>query len=120
MIRVLSFGYVDELLQKRHRFLAASGFEVTSIDTKSAGLRLLGTCEFDVLVIGHGVPLRDRNAVAARAKCGDAIRVIFLYRSNIRNAELADAVLSVDSSAEDLPQIILRLVGEQSRIVGCG
>ena len=109
MIRVLSFGYIEDLLRKRHQLLAEAGFDVTSLETKSAVVRLLNTEEFDVLVIGHGVPLQDRNEVAGKAKCRNGARVVFLYRWNINKAEYADAVLSVDGCAENLTETIRRI-----------
>lgn len=70
--------------------------------------RLLGNQEFDVLLIGHGVPMKDRNEVAKRAR-SKKICVVFLYRWNIHGAELADAVISVDGGAETLTECICRL-----------
>jgi hypothetical protein len=107
-IKVLSFGYSESLLQKRHQWLSASQFDVCSVNTKSMVRRLLGNQEFDVLLIGHGVPMKDRNEIAKRAK-SKKIRVIFLYRWNIHGAELADAVISVDGGAENLTECIYRL-----------
>jgi hypothetical protein len=112
MIKVLSFGYIADLLKARHELLSASGFEVTSLETETAVIRKLESEVFDVLVIGHGVPLRDRNEVAGKAKCQTGTQIIFLYRWNINKAEYADAVLSVDSCAEHLPETIRRIAGE--------
>jgi hypothetical protein len=120
MIRVLSFGYAEELLQKRHDLLVFSGLTVTLIDRKAAVLRLIDREVFDALVIGHGVPLKDRNEVAWRTKCRTKARIIFLYRWTINNAELADAVLSVESSVEDLPEAIKRLVDSDLNIAKRG
>jgi DNA-binding response OmpR family regulator len=109
MIKILSFGYIEDLLRKRHQLLADAGFDVTSLETKSAVVRLLEREAFDVLVIGHGVPLRDRNEVAGKAKCQTGTQIIFLYRWNINKAEYADAVLSVDGCAEHLLETIQRI-----------
>jgi hypothetical protein len=116
MIRVLSFGYIEDLLRERHKVLSASGFEVTSLETKSAVVRKLEMEAFDVLVIGHGVPLHDRNEIAGRAKCQSGTRIIFLYRYNINRAEFADAVLSVDGCAEHLIETIDRIASESNAV----
>jgi hypothetical protein len=79
------------------------------LETKSAVVRLFEREAFDVLVIGHGVPLRDRNEVAGKAKCQTGTQIIFLYRWNINKAEYADAVLSVDGCAEHLLETIQRI-----------
>ena len=112
MIKVLSFGYIEDLLRKRHQLLAGGGFDVTSLETKSAVVRKLESEVYDVLVIGHGVPLQDRNAVAGKAKCRSGAQVIFLYRWNINKAEYADAVLSVDGCGEHLLETIRRIASE--------
>lgn len=108
-MRVLSLGYIEDLLWERHRLLCAAGFEVTSVDTKSKALKILESHEFDVLVVGHGVPVEQRNEVAIRAKIWRKAGVIFLYRWNINHAEFADAVLSVDGCAEHLVDAVHRI-----------
>ena len=80
-----------------------------SVDTKSKALRILENQEFDVLVVGHGVPVEHRNEVAIRAKIWRKAGVVFLYRWNINKAEFADAVLSVDGCPERLTDAILRI-----------
>lgn len=110
-IKVLSFGYSESLLQKRHQWLSASQFDVCSVNTRSMVRRLLGNQEFDLLLIGHTVPMKDRNEIARRAK-SKKIRVVFLYRWNIHGAELADAVISVDGGAENLTECIHRLTAK--------
>ena len=112
MIKVLSFSYIEDLLRKRHQLLAEAGFEVTSLETKSAVVHLLETEAFDVLVIGHGVSLQNRNEIAGKAKCRNGTRVVFLYRWNINKAEYADAVLSVDGCVENLTETIRRITSE--------
>jgi hypothetical protein len=112
MIKVLSFGYIADLLKARHELLSASGFEVTSLETKTAVIRKLESEAYDVLVIGHGVPIQHRTEVAGKAKCLNKTLVIFLYRWNINKAEYADAVLSVDGCAEHLLETIRRIASE--------
>ena len=116
MIKVLSFGYIADLLKARHDLLSASGFEVTSLETKTAVIRKLESENYDVVVIGHGVPIQHRTEVAGKAKCLNKTRVIFLYRWNINKAEYADAVLSVDGCAEHLPETIRRIAGEAKEV----
>jgi DNA-binding response OmpR family regulator len=110
MFTVLSFGYDQPRLLSRHKVLVATGFRVTSTDNKADVLRLLESNRFHILVIGHLVPMQDRNEVARQAKFLQNARVIFLYQDRIAGAEPADAVLSVDGSPEDLSATALRLV----------
>ena len=111
-MRVLSFGYVEEFLKERHELLVSAGLQVTSVAIKSEAIKLLETKEFDVLLVGHGVPAEQRNQVAVRAKLWSKTLVIFLYRWNISKAEYADAVLSVDGCAEHLLETIRRISSE--------
>jgi DNA-binding response OmpR family regulator len=110
MFTVLSFGYDRPRLLSRHNVLVATGFRVTSMDNKTDVLRLLKSHRFHILVIGHLVPMQDRNEVARQAKFQQNAHVIFLYKDRISGAEPADAVLSVDGSPEDLSATALRLV----------
>jgi hypothetical protein len=110
MFTVLSFGYDRRRLLSRHKVLVGAGFRVTSVDNRDDVLRLLKSHRFHVLVIGHLVPMKDRNKVAGQGKFLQNVRVIFLYKDRIAGAELADAVLSVDGSPEDLKSTALWLV----------
>jgi hypothetical protein len=96
-------------LLARHKILVDAGFRVISVDNRDDVLRLLKSHRFHVLVIGHLVPMEDRNEVASQGKFLQNARVIFLYNGRIAGAEVADAVLSVDGSPEDLNSAILWL-----------
>jgi DNA-binding NtrC family response regulator len=110
MFTVLSFGYDRRRLLSRHKVLADAGFRVTSVDNRDDVLRLLKSHRFHVLVIGHLVPMGDRNEVASQGKFLQNTRVVLLYKGRISGTEMADAVLSVDGSPEDLNSTILWLV----------
>jgi hypothetical protein len=110
MFTVLSLGYDRRRLLSRHKVLVAAGFRVTSVDNKDDVLRLLRSHRFHVLVIGHLVPMEDRNEVASQGKFLQNARVVLLYKGRISRTEMADAVLSVDGSPEDLNSTILWLV----------
>ena len=115
MTRVLLFGYMEDLLRKRHDALCRAGLEVTSVNSRNAALRLLENEQFDVVVVGHRVPSGDRNDVAMRARLARESRVIFLYRWSIRDAEPADALLNVDGNPQDLVAAIQRLASPADR-----
>jgi hypothetical protein len=110
MFTVLSFGYDRRRLLSRHKILAAAGFRVTSRGKRDDVLRLLKSRRFHVLIIGHLVPMEDRNEIARQGKFLQNARVIFLYKGRITGAEMADAVLSVDGAPEDLNSTVLLLV----------
>lgn len=110
MVTVLSFGYDRRRLLSRHKVLVDAGFRVISVDNRNDVLRLLKSHRFHVLVIGHLVPVEDRNEVASQGKFLQNARVVLLYKDRISRTEMADAVLSVDGSPEGLNSTILWLV----------
>jgi len=110
MFTVLSFGYDRRRLLSRHKVLVDAGFRVRSVDNRDDVLRLLKSHRFHVLVIGHLVPMEDRNEVASQGKFLQNTRVVLLYKGRISRTEMADAVLSVDGLPEDLNSTILWLV----------
>ena len=114
MFTVLSFGYDRSSLLSRHKVLVKRGLRVTSIDNKTDVVRLLKSHRFHILVIGPLVPMQERNEVARQAKLVQNARVIFLYRDRIARAELADAVLTVDGTPENLSTTVLRLARENA------
>jgi DNA-binding NtrC family response regulator len=110
MFTVLSFGYDRRRLLTRHKVLVDAGFRVRSVDNIDDVLRLLKSHRFHVLVIGHLVPMEDRNEVASQGKFLQNTRVVLLYKGGIFRTEMADAVLSVEGSPENLNSTILWLV----------
>jgi len=112
MFTVLSFGYDRRRLLTRHKVLVDAGFRVRSVDNRDDVLRLLKSHRFHVLVIGHLVPMEDRNEVASQGKFLQNTRVVLLYKGGIFRTEMADAVLSVEGSPESLNSTILWLVRE--------
>ena len=110
MFTVLSFGYDRRRLLTRHKVLVDAGFRVRSVDNIDDVLRLLKSHRFHVLVIGHLVPMEDRNEVASQGKFLQNTRVVLLYKGGIFRTEMADAVLSVEGSPESLNSTILWLV----------
>src|SRR5947209_3466274 len=73
--RILSISYDDSLLRTRHWILERAGYEVTSalgfLEAQEACLKT----RFDLVVIGHSIPLKDKIALArlAQTGCGAAI-----------------------------------------------
>jgi DNA-binding NtrC family response regulator len=110
MFTVLSFGYDRRRLLTRHKVLVDAGFRVRSVDNIDDVLRLLKSHRFHVLVIGHLVPMEDRNEVASQGKFLQNTRVVLLYKGGIFRTEMADAVLSVEGAPENLNSTILWLV----------
>jgi len=108
MYAVLAFACHPQFLQSRLKDLNMAGLKVTSVDTKPEALGHLAKRHFELLLIGHHVPVQVRNEVALKAKA-QKMRVIFLYHGSIAQAEPADALLTADVTAEDLIATAFRL-----------
>lgn len=111
MIRLLSFGCERAFLGTRRASLENAGIQVISVKKEKDARALLRARRFDVLMIGCGASVEDRNKIALMAKSRQKLRVIFLYRASITQAESADALLTAEVSTEDLISTIVRLAG---------
>jgi CheY-like chemotaxis protein len=70
--RILSISYDEVLLLTRHALLEQEGFEVWSAHGFTEALEVCRDQEdFDVVVMGHSMPHRDKIALvrALRSKC---------------------------------------------------
>lgn len=113
---IASIGYQGELLDVRDRELQAAGFEVRQGRNFVQALALLRARAFDVVVIGHGVPEHERTLLALEAKRLNAgACIVYIYLTEIRHAEMADAVINLTSGHGDLVATIQHLLLERAR-----
>jgi DNA-binding NtrC family response regulator len=106
MCRVLSVEYSIPYLVKRHVGLRKASIAVESASTLREALQLMRLGEFDVVVLGHGIPDSERNGIAdALMQAKPSIRVIMMYADSISNAEQAHAVLSISGEQHLVPTI---------------
>lgn len=107
---ILSFGLLMKALVERNRRLADAGFEVAAAASLREACELLGRNQYAAVVIGHGVPPRDRNELALCARRQQPqTKIIMLYNNSIDGAELAHAVLNVRTADQNLPETIRHL-----------
>ena len=119
MVRILSFGYDRNLLRIRHQSLEMAGFKVVSVTNKEATECFLLAKRFQVLIVGHAVPVKERIEVSLLAKSLKNMQVICFYLGSIRQAESADAILSLEGTSEDLILAIHRLVNTETAGFSC-
>lgn len=113
--RVLSVGRDQQLLQWRNNLLRNHGYQVTDARTASDAMAALGK-RHDLIIFGHAVPEQERNQIAAAARSSQpAAKIIMLYLGTIRHAELADALLSVHGTPDDLLRTIEHLLAERNQ-----
>lgn len=95
----------QEPLIERQRLLLENGFEVILVSEFSAVFSLVRTraADFDFLVTGYTVPEKERLDLARMFRLvNPAGRVIFLYKSVIRNRDSAAVLLSINGPADNL------------------
>lgn len=103
MARVLLIGYIRELMEERRNALIAGGFEVEIASTAEQATQVIARSTFDAAVLGFSVPEMERTRFARDLLAANpAIKIIMLYFSNIKNTELAHALLPTTASVADI------------------
>ena len=111
MARILIIGYVTELLQKRKRALSDAGHEVTSAQNLDEALRTTQWGQYDVVVVGHGIPERLKKGLAATARrINPGTQILMLYSSIPEKSGIADAWVDTAASVEELRHTVERLI----------
>ena len=111
MARILSISYDSSLLATRHLLLESMGHTVTSLGDLSAAI---GLCEerggeFNLIVLGHSIPLADKMRMIESCRKGCSCPVLALIR--IGEAPVPGAERSVDSfEPEALMQAVKQLL----------
>lgn len=59
--RILSVSYDPSLSATRHLLLSSAGFQVSSVLTIEEAMRLCAAEPFDLIVLGHSIPLAQRQ-----------------------------------------------------------
>lgn len=113
MSRILSVGVLKDLLQIRNDALKRAGFEVSSCAGAAHAKWLFRKHRHEVVVIGHGVPIQERNQLAAYVKkTSPQTKIAFLYLAKIEQAQMADAIVNVEEGPEYLVQTIQYLLSK--------
>jgi CheY-like chemotaxis protein len=110
--RILSISYDKVLLLTRHALLEQEGFEVWSAYGFAEAMEACrGRDDFDVVIMGHSVPWKDKTALvrALRANC-DAPLVSILKPGDLA---MPQADYSVD--ALEGPKALLEAVRKASQ-----
>ena len=113
---ILSFGYAQPELKKKHEVLSKMGFKVRSVSKFETAKTLIAKGDaFGLLLIGPMVPHRERRLISELyRKHSPQGSVIFFYRGSISNAEGATVLLSEERSPENLIDAIHLLQAQLS------
>ena len=118
MAAILLVEHLAPLLRDRERVLRRAGHDVVAITVGHDYLRCATQRDFDIVIIGHAVPERQRQRLlqCVKSRSPQAAIVLF-YRGSIQNAELADAVLNTDGKCKDLLFTVEHLLSRRSEKV---
>jgi DNA-binding response OmpR family regulator len=78
--------------------LSREGFKVESAVGFSAALRACETGKFDLVIIGHSIPIEDRVAIIKQLKAVCPTRVLALRKPN--ESSIEDAEYNLDSGED--------------------
>ena len=106
---ILSIAYHESLLHTRAWILELAGFCVISAQTLRQALILCQNSAFDLVIIGHSLPRKDRECLAAIARMRH-IRVLSLFKPGDPPLAGADFSLEAMEGPEKLVEIINRLL----------
>jgi len=107
MPRILSISYDKALLQTRELMLSREGFEVESAVGFSAAIHACEKREFDLVIMGHSIPLEDKAALIKQLRAVCQTPVLALRRPH--ESPLKTAEYNLDSGD---PQQFLGYVKE--------
>jgi DNA-binding response OmpR family regulator len=104
--RILSISYDESLLATRQMILEQAGYEVTSALGFAEALERSKQRPFDLVVLGHSLPLKDKSAIVAALKGKDKPKILSIRRHG--DAPIPEADASVE--AIEGPQALLQAV----------
>jgi CheY-like chemotaxis protein len=104
--RILSVTYDQSLAVTRELLFASVGLRVSSVLTVDQAIRLCETEQFDLVVIGHSIPVSDRRSLLEELRRRCATPILALQRQG--EQPLAGANYSFDSTLN--PALLLEKV----------
>jgi DNA-binding NtrC family response regulator len=103
--RILNVSYDSLLLQTRSAILVQAGHEVSEADNFRQASRLFQAYGFDLVIIGHSLPVAHTRLLAGLARRAGA-RILHLIRPGDHPSGTADLIFS----ALEGPAELLRAV----------
>lgn len=110
--RILSVSYDPALLRTREMLLESRGFHVTSAEGFVEAMDKCRSEEYDLLIIGHSIPHKDKQAMMLEMKAHCPVPVVALLRTN--EPSLEGAADADPHNPAELISIIQRLLSTAS------
>ena len=115
MDRILSVGILQDLLKARSEALKSAGFEVSSCAGAAHAKWLFRKHRHAVVVIGHAVPVAERNQLAAYVRrTAPQTQIVFLYAGHAEQKRFADAIVNVEEGPAYVVQTVQYLLRKQA------
>ena len=115
MDRILSVGILQDLLKVRSEALKSAGFEVSSCAGAAHAKWLFRKHRHAVVVIGHAVPVAERNQLAAYVRrTAPQTQIVFLYAGHAEQKRFADAIVNVEEGPAYVVQTVQYLLRKQA------
>src|SRR3954468_8345633 len=99
MARILSISYNESLLKTRELMLRRHHHEVASALGFASAIELCGRQEFDLVIMGHTIPAKDKQQILVQLRAVCSTPVLALLRAN--EAHLDSAEYNVESGQPD-------------------
>ena len=106
MAHILSVSYDASLLATREMILKLSGYEVTSAEGFTEAMERCRAGKFDMLIIGHSIPHKDKQAIISEVRKVHPVPVLALLRPN--EHKIKDATQSFEAALG--PEALLKAV----------
>lgn len=112
---ILSVSYDWSLLVTRDLVLRKAGYTVTSALGFDDAIRLCTEITFDLVIIGHSMPLGDQQALLDEVRKCSGAPVLSLFRSSDGALEGADYTLDAMEGPDALVHAVNKVLGRRIR-----
>ena len=110
-MNVLSVSYDSSLLQSREHILRKLGLRVTSALGFNAAIRQCEKADFDLFVLGHSIPIGDRQSLILEFQRKCAAPVVELNRPDSHPTGLAQYVFDSTRHPRELAEVVANILG---------
>ena len=111
--RVLSFGNDPAVVQLRNAVMAAAGYRVSTPHSPDDIPKLLESESFDIVVLGHTIPRKERVELIKRIRALQKnLPILSLYTSPDSMDRLADCEVNALEGPEALVRAIHECIGD--------
>jgi DNA-binding response OmpR family regulator len=108
--KILSVSFHESLATTRSLLFSGAGFQVASALTIEQAIELCKTETFQLVVIGHSLPAKDKKSLLKQIRSSCPVPVLALYHRAERKLEGADYTLDSTEGPVALLEMVNRIV----------